>query len=108
VNVDSSVNYLAVSPIARRRQPRPSLQTHCPEDRVIVTMKVTVKGLGASPLSCVVKRCACFPKGHSDAPLFTFLQIGTKIIAKNVALGFHGTPLDWLKGNRPRPFLQIL
>ena len=29
--------------------------------------------------------------------------VGTKINAKNIALGFHGTPLDWPKA-RERPF----
>lgn len=59
----------------------------------------------ASPISCVVNDVRVFPKGiamHHCA--FTFLQIGTKIIAKNVALGFHGTPLDWPEATDPALF----
>lgn len=35
----------------------------------VVTMKATVEGARASPISSCSKRCACFPNGRNDAPL---------------------------------------
>jgi len=73
---------------------------------------VMMEGASASPIWCVVNDARVFfPNGHNNAAFcaeFSFFFYSRKWeqysrhknnCAKNVTLGFHGTPLDWPRGD---------